>query len=267
MGYIALNCPNCGAQLDLDDNRDFGFCQYCGTKVVREKTIIEHTGTVKIEGMADADSLLDRAFILIESGDFDKADVCLDKVLALNPKCAKAYMGELLCQLKLNDMEQLRKHSKPLNKYSNYNNAVRFAKNEELVAYKDLQTYNYRVYEDITIEKEELISGLEKKFNAAMNFIDRRKAYNKILNFLVDNMFMLYAADICFLCFSARLKSKIGVLVFLVLFFSNFFIKKYMLNKKLEYEDKEKEMNDVAIKLRQERDEYALWLEYVDKTE
>lgn len=29
------NCPNCNASLDIDDNnRDFAFCQYCGTKIM-----------------------------------------------------------------------------------------------------------------------------------------------------------------------------------------------------------------------------------------
>lgn len=28
-------CPNCGANLTFDDkNKDFGFCQYCGTKIM-----------------------------------------------------------------------------------------------------------------------------------------------------------------------------------------------------------------------------------------
>ncbi len=29
-----FHCPNCGAQISLDDSRDFGFCQYCGTKIM-----------------------------------------------------------------------------------------------------------------------------------------------------------------------------------------------------------------------------------------
>ena len=30
----SCQCPNCNAQLSLDDRRDFGFCQYCGTKIM-----------------------------------------------------------------------------------------------------------------------------------------------------------------------------------------------------------------------------------------
>lgn len=30
----ACQCPSCGAQISLDDSREFGFCQYCGTKIM-----------------------------------------------------------------------------------------------------------------------------------------------------------------------------------------------------------------------------------------
>lgn len=29
-----FNCPNCNASLSFDNDREFGFCQYCGTKVM-----------------------------------------------------------------------------------------------------------------------------------------------------------------------------------------------------------------------------------------
>lgn len=28
-----INCPNCGANLDIIGNHDYQFCQYCGTKI------------------------------------------------------------------------------------------------------------------------------------------------------------------------------------------------------------------------------------------
>ena len=30
----SCQCPNCNASLTFDDNREFGFCQYCGTKII-----------------------------------------------------------------------------------------------------------------------------------------------------------------------------------------------------------------------------------------
>lgn len=48
MGFIALRCPSCGAEIELDDSRDFAFCSYCGTKMVREKQTVEHNVNIRI---------------------------------------------------------------------------------------------------------------------------------------------------------------------------------------------------------------------------
>ena len=42
MGITALKCPGCGANVEFDSNRDYGFCEYCGTKVMQEKIVVEH---------------------------------------------------------------------------------------------------------------------------------------------------------------------------------------------------------------------------------
>ena len=33
MAIRALKCPSCGADITLDDSREFGFCSYCGTQI------------------------------------------------------------------------------------------------------------------------------------------------------------------------------------------------------------------------------------------
>lgn len=37
MGIVLLRCPHCNGELQFEDNREFGFCQYCGAKVMIEK--------------------------------------------------------------------------------------------------------------------------------------------------------------------------------------------------------------------------------------
>ena len=49
MGFIAMRCPSCGADLQCENDREVWFCNYCGTKITREKTIVEHTGTINIK--------------------------------------------------------------------------------------------------------------------------------------------------------------------------------------------------------------------------
>lgn len=36
MNMIQLKCPNCGADLEVEDGLDSFFCKYCGTKIVLE---------------------------------------------------------------------------------------------------------------------------------------------------------------------------------------------------------------------------------------
>lgn len=40
-----VTCPNCGANLSIDDDRDIFFCEYCGTKIQNpaRKRINVHT--------------------------------------------------------------------------------------------------------------------------------------------------------------------------------------------------------------------------------
>lgn len=44
---IACKCPNCGADIQVDETREFGFCTYCGTKVMQDKVVVEHSDDVK----------------------------------------------------------------------------------------------------------------------------------------------------------------------------------------------------------------------------
>lgn len=38
----ALKCPSCGADVNISENSDYGYCEFCGTKVMQEKIIVEH---------------------------------------------------------------------------------------------------------------------------------------------------------------------------------------------------------------------------------
>jgi DNA-directed RNA polymerase subunit RPC12/RpoP len=36
MKFHQLKCPNCGAELEIEDELDVFFCKYCGTKIIVE---------------------------------------------------------------------------------------------------------------------------------------------------------------------------------------------------------------------------------------
>lgn len=40
MATVTLKCPNCGGSLEFDDSREFGFCQFCGHKLMIQQEIM-----------------------------------------------------------------------------------------------------------------------------------------------------------------------------------------------------------------------------------
>jgi uncharacterized membrane protein YvbJ len=44
MGFKIMKCPACGADLNVETDRDYLFCQFCGAKLMRDdqRIVIEH---------------------------------------------------------------------------------------------------------------------------------------------------------------------------------------------------------------------------------
>jgi len=99
MGMIAASCPKCGGNLDILEGIDEFYCKYCGTKIVQDIDHLEVSGEVAVKGIADEDSLLERAFIFIEDGNFQRALKYIERVLDIEPTYAKAYIAMFMCQV------------------------------------------------------------------------------------------------------------------------------------------------------------------------
>lgn len=85
MGIIAVRCPQCGADVQLDESREFGFCTYCGTKIMQEKIFVEHNGSVKIDSSEELKNLYIAARNSIEAGDKDTALEYYRKIAMIDP--------------------------------------------------------------------------------------------------------------------------------------------------------------------------------------
>ena len=78
----AFICPNCGSNLTLDDtDRDFAFCQYCGTKILLSE---RHEDTKRIIDEAKIEELRLRSqAILFEQEERRKASNFKRKMIIL----------------------------------------------------------------------------------------------------------------------------------------------------------------------------------------
>lgn len=93
MAFIALRCPSCGAEINLDKSREFGFCSYCGTKIMQERQIIEHRGSITLDRSSEINGLLSRARTLTAQGRIIEAGHYYERALTLDPNNIEAQQG------------------------------------------------------------------------------------------------------------------------------------------------------------------------------
>jgi len=87
---------------------------------VQQSQVIENAnGNVK--------ALLDRGFMALEDGEWQKADNFFEQVLNFDAKLAEAYLGKLMTELRVKKQEDLRNCKQPFDNSNNFQKAVRFA--------------------------------------------------------------------------------------------------------------------------------------------
>lgn len=111
---------------------------------------MQQGGVARVSG--DPKALLERAFMFLEDGDWAKADIYCESVLDQEPKCAEAYLGKLMVEVKVHKKEDLSKAKEPLDQTDNYSKVMRFADEslrESLSKAKELQHNEQRYTEAV----------------------------------------------------------------------------------------------------------------------
>lgn len=120
------------SHLQAQDMSKLGFMQDLirGIKKIAQAdtpktTVVKET--VISGGNANTASLLKRAFMFLEDGDWNSANEYCEKVLDIDPENASAYLGKLLSELRVRKQESLKDQAEPFDYNNNYQKAVRFA--------------------------------------------------------------------------------------------------------------------------------------------
>ena len=121
-----------------------------------QPVVVQQTGP-------DCESLLKRAFMFLEDGEWKSADEYCEKVLDIDPENARAYLGKLMVALKVRKQEELSDIKEPFEEHSYYQKTMRFA-DEQLKA---------SLNESISIIKERI---LESKYVEAKRFLSKAKS-------------------------------------------------------------------------------------------
>lgn len=94
MSIVNVKCPNCGASIQLDNNREEGFCSYCGSKVKVQEAI----NKVKVDKSGDLKNLLNLANAAIEANNGQEALDYANKTLEIDSQNAKAWYIKMQAQ-------------------------------------------------------------------------------------------------------------------------------------------------------------------------
>lgn len=188
--------PDEFSHLQAQDMSKLGFMQDLirGIKKILQTdepkaTVVKET--VITAGNANAASLLKRAFIFLEDGDWTSADEYCEKVLDIDPENAEAYLGKLMAELRVKHREALKDQNEHFNSKNNFQKALRYGDDElqkELQGYVSFITnrklttaYNSAVRAMESATTESGYKRAAQSFAAISNFKDAQKLSRECL--------------------------------------------------------------------------------------
>lgn len=178
MPQASINCPACNKQIETKPGRTNRFCPNCGKPVTLFQPQIN---------TPSPESLLEKACILMNQGNFPEAEPFIEEALVISPEYADGYIVRLLCMLHLKSINDLGTIDTPLTSYEDFQAAIRYGstyqlkrfeklmeKNAEMVEKKKQKQKSDNTQRTITLHKEtedlrRKICDAEKFFSAVQN--------------------------------------------------------------------------------------------------
>ena len=105
-----MTCPQCGATLEMDNTRDFMFCQFCGTKIanVAEKIDLKVSGKIEIDESGKVGNFIYVVENALRAGNYNESyNYCL-RILEIDPSHLTANLFKGLSAVMMSDLRSMR---------------------------------------------------------------------------------------------------------------------------------------------------------------
>ena len=191
MALKALRCPQCGADIELDDSKEFGFCSSCGTKIMlHEVTEVRHSGEVKmtVDNSAQAKSrfsLADRAF---DAGNWGEAYNYYTKGLEDIPDDMLAVARKGICAIYLSSSDNLRIPELKTN--LDYYIQIMNEENDKLLEGVEDEEEKDKMIDKYNDEHFDIFDSVDENLKALINAVETNNSdewYNKVADMDVYN--------------------------------------------------------------------------------
>jgi len=143
----------------------------------------------QVAAFQPAAPLLERAFMFLEDGEWKKADEFCERVLNLEPRNARAYLGKLLAELKVTNLDELKNCGDSFENSNNYKKCRRFA--DDSLA-RRLESYLQAISNKKEIEQRQTMERLARLER------ERKKAErNKVIKGILIAVLLVCALRAC----------------------------------------------------------------------
>ena len=186
-------CPNCGANMQVNDKLESTICQYCGSQVVIEEAIekykLEISGKVEVDGINSISKLYKNAESYIKLEDYKSALNTYYQIIRYNPEEIEAYKGVLLTISRNMTLTGSTSYpscwSREIETYPNY-----ITKLDKKSEYKDfVEKFNKYIEEQSKIQDNEI------EVNNIKRMIEDLKLFTDGLNFKTEYEKAISASD------------------------------------------------------------------------
>lgn len=150
-------CPNCGANIQVNDKLENTICQYCGSQVVIEEAIekykLEISGKVEVDGIKGRNSKLEQAKKHMKLEEYDTAKKIIKEIIAEDSLDVEAYIELIKIDIELFKKREFNENSSNITDFDGWSMFDEIINNYERA--KKIDDYNI-VDEGLSEYKEEL---------------------------------------------------------------------------------------------------------------
>ncbi len=168
-GFNASKLPNRLSKYQALQKSDLDFLNVLMQTI--EKRVDSRKSKITFDiGTRTGNVALEGGYLALEDGQFSNAEVFFEKALDANPHSSEAYFGKLMVELRARKQEDILLTDKPLNTYSNFEKAVRFADQQQKIS---LLQYEENIRQTIAKKEQERIKGEQERIERDRQIKDK----------------------------------------------------------------------------------------------
>lgn len=209
--YRDMNAYDLPDELSMFQSLDMGKIGFIqdlirGIKKILQKDMSQPTVQVvnNAVDIFDSEPMLKRAFMLLEDGEWKKADELLEQVLNHEPENALGYLGKMMVESKINKEENLKEEEVVFFENLNYQKAIKFADDatkQRLQSYYTIANNRHQkeIADKVAAQLKKSQNMMTQAYQAALLREKQFKRYSKYSYYIC-----LISAVICITCLIAE---------------------------------------------------------------